>query len=88
MSVNIFQHINTCFRARAAAAGSNTRAASFSASDMILPCHNDQVTATSSEHHVRTSMLFSSTSGIKQVDSHPKTTTDDLLTLGGIVPIR
>ncbi|KAL6734756.1 hypothetical protein Aduo_005259 [Ancylostoma duodenale] len=55
---------------------------------MILPCHNDQATVTSSEHLVRTSMLFSSTSGIKQVDSQQKTTTDDLLTLGGVVPTR
>ncbi|EYC12366.1 hypothetical protein Y032_0047g1443 [Ancylostoma ceylanicum] len=75
-------------RGRAAAAGSNTRVASFSASDMILPCRNDQTAGTSSEHLVRTSMLFSSTSGIKPIDSQQKTTTDDLLTLGGVVPTR
>ncbi|EYC12364.1 hypothetical protein Y032_0047g1443 [Ancylostoma ceylanicum] len=55
---------------------------------MILPCRNDQTAGTSSEHLVRTSMLFSSTSGIKPIDSQQKTTTDDLLTLGGVVPTR
>ncbi|ETN80223.1 hypothetical protein NECAME_18030, partial [Necator americanus] len=41
--------------------------------------------ANSSEDLVRTSLLFSSTSGLRQKDSQQRTATDDLLTLGGIL---
>ncbi|CAJ0607182.1 unnamed protein product [Cylicocyclus nassatus] len=73
-------------RKRLAAGVSNTRAAIYSASDMILPCDRE---TTGESQLVRTSMLFSSTDKLKQVDdSQHWVATEDLLTLGGLLPTR
>ncbi|KAK5972316.1 hypothetical protein GCK32_004203 [Trichostrongylus colubriformis] len=75
------------YQGRARAAGGDSRTNAFPASDVILPFHTGTApTAISSDQTVRTSMLFSSTSGLDCNKSNQVTTTDDLLTLGGILP--
>ncbi|KJH47247.1 hypothetical protein DICVIV_06648 [Dictyocaulus viviparus] len=72
-----------------AAAGVSSKSAMYSASDMILPFHSSTApTAMSSDQLVQTSMLCSSTNDVDQTYSLRSSTTDDLLTLGGLLPTR
>ncbi|WKX96576.1 hypothetical protein Q1695_012758 [Nippostrongylus brasiliensis] len=75
---------------RARAGGGHSRVAEFAPSDVIVPFQNRTAATTSSDQLVRTSMLFSSTSDIGQTltRSTVPATTDDLLTLGGMFPMK